>query len=184
MIMEKYLNIARKIIDFQFGKGVGEKFFPDQVEIEISSTKKIRKVYLEDKLLASLRPSDGFFSLSYYGGKRLNNILEGYNYRVKIFNKYVPLVALGYNIMANYVIYCDPNILPKEEVIVLDELGRVIAVGEAVLNGEEMIDFNYGIAIKTKKTIKSLLKDKGLWDSKWSEELKKQKIMEFLSKYY
>jgi len=184
MIMEKFIKKARTIIDFQFGKGVGEKFFPDKVEIELGSTKKIRRIYLEGKLLASLRPRDGFFTLSYFGAKRLNQILESYDYRVKISKKFVPLVALGYNVMANYIFYADENILPREEVIILDELGRVIGVGEALLNGEEMNEFNYGIAIKTRKTIKNEMKEKGLWDSNWSEEIKKEKIKEYLEKNY
>jgi predicted RNA-binding protein (TIGR00451 family) len=182
--MEKYLKKARAIIDFQFGKNVGEKFFPDEVEIELGSTKKIRRIYLDNKLLASLRPRDGFFTLSYFGAKRLHQILEGYNYRVKIYKKFVPLVALGYNVMANYIFYADENILPKEEVIIIDELGRVIGVGEALLNGEEMSEFNYGIAIKVRKTIKNEMKEKGLWNSNWSEELKKQKVLEYLESNY
>ncbi len=184
MIMEKYIKIARTIIDYQFGKGIGEKFFPEEIEIELGSTKKIRRIYLENKLLASLRAQDGFFTLSFFGAKRMNQILEGYKYRVKIAKKFVPTVALGYNVMANYVFYADENILPKEEVIIIDELGRVIGVGEAILSGKEMLEFNYGIAVKTRKSIKDEMKEKNMWNSNWSEDVKKEKIKEYLAKYY
>jgi archaeosine-15-forming tRNA-guanine transglycosylase len=62
----------RSVADYQFGKGVGEKFFPENVEIAYSKrTGRIRYVYLHGKRLATLRPTDGMFSLSIEARKEL-----------------------------------------------------------------------------------------------------------------
>ena len=183
-IWEKYWRQVVTIADFQFGKGVGEKLFPkDEIEFVLGNTKKIRKILRNNEVVASLRAEDGFLVLSFYGAELLHEILPGLRYRVKVKKEAVPLVALGYNVLAHQIEFADDEILPREEVIVLDNYGKVIAVGEAVLNGKEMYEFNCGVAVKVRKSFKDKLKKLNVWNSNWSEEEKKQKIVEFLRKY-
>jgi uncharacterized protein with predicted RNA binding PUA domain len=181
-IWDKYWKQVVTIADYQFGRGVGEKLFPkDEIEFVLGNTKKIRKILRNDKIVATLRPEDGLLVLSFYGAELLHEILPELRYRVKISKKAVPLVGLGYNVLANQIEFADVELLPKEEVIVLDPFGRVIAVGEALLNGKEMYEFNYGIAVKVRKSLKDKLKKEGKWNSDWSEERKKQEILKYLN---
>jgi len=66
------LHKIRSIADYQFGKEVGEKLFPEGVNIVHSRrTGKIRHVYLGEKMLATLRPTNGLFCLTIVGAKRM-----------------------------------------------------------------------------------------------------------------
>ena len=70
--MENQLGKVRSIADYQFGKGVGVKLFPETIEIQLSPrTGRIRYINLDGKRLATLRPTDGLLSLSIKAAKRL-----------------------------------------------------------------------------------------------------------------
>ncbi|MDM7918760.1 MAG: hypothetical protein QUS12_06290 [Methanosarcina sp.] len=63
--MESALSRIRSIADYQFGKGVGVRLFPENVNVVYSkATGRIRYVYFNGKRLATLRPTDGLLSLS------------------------------------------------------------------------------------------------------------------------
>jgi uncharacterized protein with predicted RNA binding PUA domain len=63
--MENPKAKVRCIADFQFGKGVGDKLFPDNITIQLSPrTGRIRYINLDGERLATLRPTDGLLSLS------------------------------------------------------------------------------------------------------------------------
>jgi len=146
------LRKIRSIADYQFGKGVGRKLFPDDVEIVFSKrTGRIRHVYLNGVRLATLRPSDGLFALSIAGAKRV--VGEGKFLRlwVRVQDDIAPLIAEGRNVFAKHVADADKEIRPHEEVIVVDGENRVLAVGRAVLSGEEMLAFSRGVAVQVRK---------------------------------
>ncbi|MDH5689660.1 MAG: tRNA-guanine(15) transglycosylase, partial [Candidatus Bathyarchaeota archaeon] len=66
------LRKIRSVADYQFGKGVGKILFPESVEIVRSKgTGRIRYVYLDGKRLVTLRPTNGLFSLSLEGARRI-----------------------------------------------------------------------------------------------------------------
>ncbi|MEM1533462.1 MAG: pseudouridine synthase, partial [Desulfurococcaceae archaeon] len=69
------LKELRSIASLQF-KGVGEEFIPSEVMIAKSrKTQKIRAIYLNNVPLAFLRAEDYRFTLTIYGGLRLNDLL-------------------------------------------------------------------------------------------------------------
>ncbi len=66
------LQKIRSIADYQFGRGVGNSLFPNEVRIVYSKkTGKIRHIYLGEELLATLRPTTGLFILTICGAKRM-----------------------------------------------------------------------------------------------------------------
>ena len=66
------LQKIRSIADYQFGRGVGNSYFPNEVKIVYSKrTRKIRHIYLGEELLATLRPTTGLFVLTIAGAKRM-----------------------------------------------------------------------------------------------------------------
>ena len=148
------LRRLRAIADYQFGRGVGSELFPDGVRLVVSkSTGDVRRVYVGDKLLATLRPSDGFLSLTVEGAKRLMEAVGRRRYWVKVSQEAAPFVAKGRSLFAKHVEDADPNVRPGEEVVVLDGEGRVIAVGRAVLTGREMKLFRRGVAVKVRSGV-------------------------------
>lgn len=148
------LQKIRSIADYQFGRGVGEKLFPNDVEIVYSKrTGRIRHVYLGEKMLATLRPTNGLFSLTIKGAKRMIELVKPIRLWVRIQEEAVPFIKKGKSVFAKHVVDADKEIRPKEEVIVIDDKDKVLAVGRAMLTGEEMTAFKRGVAVKVRKGI-------------------------------
>jgi predicted RNA-binding protein (TIGR00451 family) len=148
------LQKIRSIADYQFGRGVGEKLFPETVGIVYSKrTGRIRHVYLGEKLLATLRPTNGLFSLTITSAKRMMEQLEPKRLWVRIQEEATPFVAEGRSVFAKHVIEADSEIRPQEEVIVVDAKDRVVAVGRAILTGGEMRAFTRGVAVRVRRGV-------------------------------
>jgi predicted RNA-binding protein (TIGR00451 family) len=154
LLKDKPTTLAkiRSIADYQLGKGAGSALFPDKINVTFSRrTGRIRHIYLESELLATLRPTDGMFSLTIAGAKRLLKGVNPPRLWVKVSTDAAPFVAEGKSVFAKHVISADKEIRPQEEVTVLDEQDKVLAVGKAVLTGKEMTAFKRGIAVRVRK---------------------------------
>ena len=148
------LRKIRSVADYQFGKGVGNKFFPDTVRIVYSkNTGKIRHIYLGDDLLATLRPTTGLFILTIAGAKRLVSEVNPLQMWVKIQDYAEPFVAKGRSAFAKHVTEADDEIRPNEEVIVLSQKNEVLAVGRALLSGTELKAFSRGMAVRVRRGV-------------------------------
>jgi len=146
------LRRIRSVADYQFGKGVGVKLFPENVEIVRSKrTGRIRYVYLIGRRLATLRPTDGLFSLSIAGAKRIVEDVSSARCLVIVQDDVSKFIAEGGDVFAKHVVKADSSIRPKDEVIVVDESNSVLAVGRAVLSGGEMEVFQKGVAVKVRR---------------------------------
>lgn len=142
----------RSVADYQLGKGAGKALFPDRVSIVFSrNTGRIRHIYLERDLLATLRPTDGLFSLTVAGAKRLMKGVKPPRLWVKVQKDVEPFIEQGRSVFAKHVVDADDEVRPQEEVIVIGEAKRVLAVGRAVLTGREMKAFKHGVAVKVRR---------------------------------
>ena len=152
------LQRIRGVASYQFGKGVGDALFPDNVEIVHSGrTGRIRYIYLEGENLATLRARDGLFSLTITGAKRIWEGMKPRRYWVKVSDEVAPFIAQGKSLFAKHVVGADEEIRPMEEVIVINEKDEVIAVGKAVLTGREMTAFKRGVAVKVRRGVSEKL---------------------------
>jgi predicted RNA-binding protein (TIGR00451 family) len=150
--LDDALQRIRSVADYQFGKGVGRLLFPENVKIVFSrKTGRIRYVYLEDKRVVTMRPTDGFLSLSINGAKRIANCGQHARCFVTVQSDVAQFIADGGDVFATHVVTADDEIRAKDEVIVLDEESKVLAVGRAVLSGEEMKAFKRGVAVKVRR---------------------------------
>jgi len=148
------LQKIRSVADYQFGKGVGEKLFPSEVKIAHSKrTGRIRHVYLEGERLATLRPTNGLFSLTIAGAKRIMERVKPQRLWVRVMEEAEPFVVKGKSVFAKHVIDADEEIRPQEEVIVTNEKGKVLAVGKAILSGREMKAFERGVAVRVRRGV-------------------------------
>jgi len=146
------LHKIRSIADYQFGKDVGEGLFPDDVRIVRSKrTGRIRHVYLGEDRLATLRPLDGLFSLTFTGAKRILGGVKSPRLWVKVQEEAAPFIARGRNVFAKHVMDADEEIRPREEAIVINKGNEVLAVGKAVLSGREMKAFKRGVAVRVRR---------------------------------
>jgi predicted RNA-binding protein (TIGR00451 family) len=148
------LGKVRKIADYQLGKGVGQALFPENAKITFSrTTGRIRHIYLKGRLLATLRPTDGMFSLTINGARRLVREACSTGLLVKVSKDSEPFIAKGKSVFAKHAFEVNPEIRPQEEVTVVGEDNKVLAVGKAVLTGREMGLFKRGIAIRVRRGV-------------------------------
>jgi len=154
--MEKQLDKIRSIADYQFGKNIGEKLFPENVTFEYSKrTGRIRFISLNGERLATLRPTDGMFSLSLKAAKCIvENIPEAKGV-ITLKNDVSQYIAAGGDVFAVHVVQVDEEIRAKDEVIVVDENGQLLAVGRTNLSALEIRAFKTGVAVKVRHGINS-----------------------------
>jgi len=148
------LQKIRSIADYQFGRGVGNSLFPNEVRIVYSKkTGKIRHIYLEKELLATLRPTTGLFILTICGAKRMVREVKPLRLWVRIQDDVEPFIAKGRSVFAKHVIDADLEIRPQEEVIVVNGRNAVVGLGRALLSGREMKVFRRGVAVRVRRGV-------------------------------
>ena len=155
MSPQSHLKRVRTIADYQFGRGAGETLFPDNVEFQFSSTKRIRSILHEGNRIATLRAHDGMLTLSIKGAQRLHEFIKYPKQRVVVNRDAAPFAAKGKTAFARHVVSVDPGIRAGEEVLVVDEDDRLLATGKAMLCAIEMRSFRKGIAVDVRNGIES-----------------------------
>ena len=149
--MEHPVGKVRAVADYQFGKGVGAKLFPDKIEIQLSPrTGRIRFINLNGERLATLRPTDGLLSLSIKAAKFMAENAPFAKCFVTIKSSIAEFIVKGGDVFAVHVVKVNDEVRVKDEVIVLDEAGNVLAVGRALLSSLEMAAFKTGVAVKVR----------------------------------
>ncbi len=148
------LHRIRAIVNYQFEADVGASLFPDAVNLTYSPhTGRIRHVSLGGRLLATLRPPDGLFSLTVEGAERLKVALKPMGSRVVARRGVEDVIRGGRNLFARHVAAVDEAIRPGSEVLVTTPDDALLAVGKAVLSGGEMLAFKRGVAVKVRRGV-------------------------------
>ncbi|HDD64326.1 MAG: pseudouridine synthase [Thermoprotei archaeon] len=150
------LERIRCTLNYQYGGNLGDKLLKQGrvTYIKSKNTGRIRYIYLNDKLIASVRASDGFIVLNIEGAKILHKLLPFPCRRVIVRKDVADIIAEGRNVFAKHVVNVDPEIRAGEEVLVVDEEDRLLAIGRAVLAAQEMLSFKRGIAVKVRRGVK------------------------------
>ncbi len=144
------LHKLRGVASYQLGKGTGEVLFKrDTMVVHSPNTGRMRHLYRDGTLLATLRANDGMFALSIAGAhlllrsRRFKNI-------VTVQSDISDFIKQGRNVFAKHVKRASLTIRPEEEVIVINEERKLLATGRAFLSGEEMLSFKRGVAVKVR----------------------------------
>jgi len=143
----------RTIADYQFRAGAGAALFPDgeAYAVDRSKSDRPRQVStLEGARLVSFG-TDGRFTLGLAGGRRLLAALDAPACRVVVGDESEPFVREGKNVFAKFVTDVDPALRPGDEVAVVHEDGRPLAVGRAELDARAVLDFDAGMAVKVRE---------------------------------
>jgi len=151
------LRRVAAVSDMQFGKNASKALLHRHIKIVKSKkTGKIRNVYSNGKHILSMRASDGMFTLKIFGGYLLYNYFKHPSLRVVVKEDAVPFIMDGKSVFAKFVKDCDSYLRPLDECLIVDEKDTLLAVGRCLLNKNEMLSFNYGIAVKTRESINDL----------------------------
>lgn len=142
---------AKAVARFQFGIEATDALFKEPIELVTSrKTGKIRNVISAGEHVLSMRAGDGLYTLRMEGAKRIVEAVPAPFMRVKVMSDAVPFVSDGRNAFSQFVLECDPEIRPMEEVIVTDPEDRPIATGRAFLTEFEMKSMKKGMAVKVR----------------------------------
>ena len=163
----KVANIAR----MQFGS-YDEKFADEMLfgawrsSIELADkldlvksgrTGKVRNVRIrtdgETIHILSLRAEDGLFTLKINGARKLH-AQSGENWnRVIVDDETGEFNAKGLNVFNKFVLDAHEGLRPGDEVMVVSESGKLLAVGKAVVSSRAMKEMRTGVAVKVREGI-------------------------------
>ena len=152
MDMDHVLKLKQSI-DSLFGNGVS-KYLPKDIEMTFSrKTGRIRTVSQNGNLLCTLR-IDGGLAISPFFAQILLKSKKFRENCVEVNKDAAPFVQEGRSVFCKHVVWCGKNIRITEDTPVLFK-DKVIAVGRAVLSSEMISDFDRGVAIKVRDSLKS-----------------------------
>lgn len=150
--MEQTLKL-KYTLDALFGSGVS-KYLPKNIEIVFSrKTGRIKTVSEKGKLLCTLR-IDGGLAISPYFAQILLKSKKFKENCLEVNQEAAPFVQDGKSVFCKHVVWCGKNIRIASDTPVLYK-NKVIAVGKAVLSSEMISDFNRGMAVRVRDSLKS-----------------------------
>ena len=150
------LRQAKAISDYQFGNDITDLLFKDIDKIRLersSSTQKIRYIFLEDNLILTLRPNNGFFTLSMHSARIIITNFRAPKLRIIVLNEISEFIKKGRNVFCKHVIDIDENLRPLDEVIVVNEDDEILAIGRLKLPTLYLKSFSRGVAVKVRKGV-------------------------------
>ncbi len=141
-----------RILQYQFGCKVFDEDIMHKIVIRRSkNTGRIRNVFLlnNDKktLLFTVRHNDGLLIPTREGAKYLHSKLPYPKYRIVVDKSVEEYALKGRSVYAKFIIDCDRDLRPYEEVLVVNEKDELLGYGTTILNGKELIEFDYGVAV-------------------------------------
>jgi 7-cyano-7-deazaguanine tRNA-ribosyltransferase len=144
----------KSVADYQFGNEVGNTLFKGEIKIEKSKkTGKIRHIYDNNELIATMRSSDSYFVLSKEGAKRVHGCTKFPKNRIVVNADSETFATEGKSIFSKFVLECDENIRSQDEILIVNKDDKLLAFGKSLLNHNEIMSFNTGQAVKTRKGI-------------------------------
>ena len=150
--MDHFVKLQHSL-DALFGSG-SSKYLPKDIDIILSrKTGRIRTVSHNGKLLCTLR-IDGSLAISIdFAQTLLQNKIFRENC-IEINKDAAPFVMEGRSVFCKHVVWCGKNVRVASDTPILFE-NQVIAVGKAILSSEMISDFQRGVAIKVRDSLKS-----------------------------
>jgi len=145
-------------LDALFGNGVS-KYLPKDIKIIFSrKTGRIRTVYHNDKILCTLR-IDGGLAISTHFAQILLKSKSFKENCIEVNSDAAPFVMEGRSVFCKHVTKCGKKVRISADTPILFK-NKVIAVGRAVLSSEMISDFNQGVAVKVRDSLKSRNEEK------------------------
>ena len=148
-----YILKLRNTIDALFGQGVS-KYLPKNIEIIFSRKNgRIKTVHYKKKLLCTLR-IDGGLAITPYFAQILFQSKKFKENCIEINKDAAPFVEKGLSVFCKHVVWCGKNVKISSDTPILFS-NKVIAVGRAVLSSKMISDFERGVAVKIRDSLKS-----------------------------
>ncbi len=144
-------DLIRDIAVYQFGLKAASLFEP--LTIAYGKTGKVRHLYQDQTLLATLRPMDGLFVLTFEGARKLHQLLPFPERRVVADEEAVPFIKEGKDLFSKFVVKMDETLRAYEEVLITDATDALLGVGKLLLSPEEVKSFKRGVAVHCRRGV-------------------------------
>ncbi|MCQ2071094.1 MAG: tRNA-guanine transglycosylase, partial [archaeon] len=142
---------AKAVARYQFGLEAAEALFREPIELKKSrKTGKIRNVISDGEHVLSMRAGDGMYTLRMEGAKRIIAAVPAPHMRMVVADDSVPFVSQGRNAMCQFTKSVDMDLVPMDEVILVDKDDKPVATGRMLLVGSEIFSMKKGIAVKVR----------------------------------
>lgn len=144
------------IADYQFGPPITDVLFANEEDIRIErskNTNRIRYVFINDILLLTLRPNNGFFTLSLFSAQIILDHIPPPRLRVKVLTEISEFIKKGRSVFCKHVVDIDENLRPMDEVIVVNEEDELLGIGRLKIPVAYVKSFKHGIAIDIRRGI-------------------------------
>jgi len=150
------LRQIKAISDYQFGKEITDVLFDDLERIHFErspNTNKIRYIHYRSNLLLTLRPTNGFLTLSLFSAQILTKRIRPPKLRVIVLNDISEFIKKGRNVFCKHVIDIDENLRPLDEVIVVNQDDELLGIGKLKIPVSYVKSFSHGVAVNIRKGI-------------------------------
>ena len=142
---------VRTILDYQFGKGIGDTFTSGEIELVTSKkTKRLRNLMLDGKHLASLSHRRGLFILQERGAELIQNNTDFPRFRVIIDPETAAFNRDGKSVFCKFVKDIDQDLGCMDECIVVTPDDKLVAFGKLIVSPEELKLGQQGMAVRVR----------------------------------
>ena len=144
-------------LDYIFGKGTSKCLDFDVIDFQYSrKTGRLRYVMdRESKEILFTFRANGSIAPTIKGAKMMLGkvILKKSRPRwvVTVIDGISEFIASGKTVFCKHVAECDKNLKAGEDVAVLNQKGKLLAVGKSVVTGALMKQFKRGVAVKVRE---------------------------------
>ena len=150
------MNLRQKVImtfDYLFGKGISKSLPINKLDLIISrKTGRLKSIYYQNNLISTFR-TDGSIALTIFGANILIKNKKFKSSCVIIDNNVKEFIGNGKSVFAKHIKKCGNNIKPGFDAVVLDEEGKIIAIGKSLLSPTMIFKFKSGVAIKVRESV-------------------------------
>jgi len=150
------LRKIKAISDYQFGNDITDILFNKEESLTIErskNTNKIRYIYHKNNLLLTLRPTNGFFTLSLFSARKIIKNIPVPRLRIIVMTEISEFIKQGRNVFCKHVVGVDKNLRPLDEVIVVNQEDELLAIGRLKIAVDLLTAFKTGIAVMVRKGV-------------------------------
>ncbi|MFO8019425.1 MAG: PUA domain-containing protein [Promethearchaeia archaeon] len=156
MSLRKNLDFrkVKGISDYQFGVDITDILFATEEDISFKHSKntdKLKYVYKQDKFFLSLRPTNGYLTLSFPAAQKILDKTSKPRMRVIVLNEISEYIREGRNVFCKHVVDLDERLRPMDETIVVNEDDDLLAIGRLTQSTDSVRAFTRGVGVNVRK---------------------------------
>ncbi len=144
---------VHSVCEYQLCQGAGTVLTAGELKFIKNRRGRIRNIFLEGKHILSMRHYDGLFSLKEEGAKLLHKHFHAPVMRIQVTEDSASYNAEGKNVFNGFVTHAWEQIRPGDEVLIVDPYDSLVAVARAFNSPHEMLDYDIGLAARTRTGI-------------------------------